>query len=71
VGTFTALAHTQKMLSSDGIGRIAGSTRVGINGYYPEFDLTKFYSLVIIFSTLGMILVLAYTGASPFIYFQF
>jgi alginate O-acetyltransferase complex protein AlgI len=73
VGTFTAIAHARRTLSSGrgGVERVSGSTHIGISGYYPELDLSKFSSLVIVFFTLGMILVLAYTGASPFIYFQF
>jgi alginate O-acetyltransferase complex protein AlgI len=43
----------------------------GINGFYPVLDLSKFWHLVIFFVTAGLIAGLAYTGANPFIYFQF
>jgi alginate O-acetyltransferase complex protein AlgI len=50
-------------------------TRTGdfmeINGFYPRLDLSKFWHLVIFFIVVGIIIGLAYTGANPFIYFQF
>ncbi len=39
-----------------------------VNGFYPVLDLTKFWSLVIFFVFIGLTVVLAYTGGSPFIY---
>ncbi|GHV73296.1 hypothetical protein AGMMS49940_05980 [Spirochaetia bacterium] len=42
-----------------------------INGFYPILDLSKLRHLVIFFAALGLIAGLAYTGANPFIYFQF
>ena len=39
-----------------------------INAFYPVFDLSKFWSLVIFFVFCGLTLCLAYTGGSPFIY---
>lgn len=39
-----------------------------VEGYYPLVDLTSFWGLVLFFVFLGMILCLAYTGGSPFIY---
>ncbi len=39
-----------------------------IDGYYPILDLSKFWSLVIFFVFCGLIVALAYTGGSPFIY---
>ena len=39
-----------------------------VNGYYPTVDLTTFGGLVKFFVFLGMLLCLAYTGGSPFIY---
>lgn len=39
-----------------------------IEGYYPILDLTKFLNLVAFFVFCGLILCLAYTGGSPFIY---
>lgn len=41
------------------------------NGYYGIMDLSKISSLIIWFVFLGLTIGLAYTGASPFIYFQF
>lgn len=40
----------------------------GIEGFYPLLDLNKFWSLVAFFVFCGLILCLAYTGGSPFIY---
>ena len=40
-------------------------------GYYKVFDLNKVSSLVILFVMIGLTIGLAYTGSSPFIYFQF
>lgn len=42
-----------------------------LNGYYPLFDLGTVRGLTIFFVFTGLTLALAYTGASPFIYFQF
>lgn len=42
-----------------------------IDGYYPLLDLTKFKSLVIFITILGMTICLAYTGGNPFIYGKF
>lgn len=39
-----------------------------INGYYPVLNLNAFWSLVLFFVFFGLILCLAYTGGSPFIY---
>lgn len=39
-----------------------------VEGYYPLMDLTKFTSQVVFFVFLGLIIALAYTGGSPFIY---
>ncbi len=46
-----------------------GQTRV--EGFYPVFDLTKFYGLVIFWTVVGLILGLGYVEGSPFIYFAF
>lgn len=40
-------------------------------GYYPILNLQKFWPLVLVLFLAGLILGLAYTGLSPFIYFQF
>lgn len=42
-----------------------------IRGFYPIMDLSSIKGLTALFITIGLILGLAYTGASPFIYFQF
>lgn len=42
-----------------------------IEGFYPIFDLNTIKGLVIFFTFVGLTLGLAYTGESPFIYFQF
>lgn len=42
-----------------------------VNGYYPMLNLTKFWHLVAFFVFCGLIICLAYTGGSPFIYGTF
>lgn len=42
-----------------------------IEGYYPQLDLTNFRHLTLFFIFCGLILGLAFTGASPFIYGAF
>lgn len=39
-----------------------------VDGFYPILNLSKFWSLVVFFVFVGLILCLAYTGGSPFIY---
>ena len=39
-----------------------------IEAFYPLLDLKKFWHLVLFFVEIGLILCLAYTGGSPFIY---
>ena len=39
-----------------------------VDGYYPLLDLKKFRHLLLFFVFCGLILCLAYTGGSPFIY---
>lgn len=39
-----------------------------VNGFYPILDLKKFSHLVIFFVFCGLLVCLAYTGGSPFIY---
>lgn len=46
-------------------------TKEFCNGYYEIMDLNKLSSLIIWFVVIGLTIGLAYTGASPFIYFQF
>ncbi|MCR5576395.1 MAG: MBOAT family protein [Oscillospiraceae bacterium] len=42
-----------------------------LDGYYPTVDLSGFRGLTAFFTFVGLTLCLAYTGQSPFIYFQF
>ena len=51
----------------------AHSRRLGIRptGYYPLVSLGSFTGLLAFFLFLGITVALAYTGQSPFIYFQF
>ena len=42
-----------------------------IQGFYPTVNLESVYGMVILFVAIGVCLMLAYTGSSPFIYFQF
>ena len=39
-----------------------------VEAFYPHFDLTSFWGLTLFFVFCGLILGLAYTGGSPFIY---
>ena len=41
------------------------------DGWYPTVDLTRFGGLTLFFAFVGLTLAVAYTGQSPFIYFQF
>lgn len=43
----------------------------GLEGYYPTVSLNSISGLVIFFCFVGLTLGLAYTGETPFIYFQF
>lgn len=42
-----------------------------VEGFYPVFNLNKFWSLVLVLFAAGLILGLAFTGGNPFIYLQF
>ena len=42
-----------------------------VHGFYPIFDLNKFWGLVALLVLIGITLGLAYTGGSPFIYGKF
>jgi len=42
-----------------------------VEGFYPILDLRKFWHLVLFFMEIGLVLCLAYTGGSPFIYGQY
>lgn len=60
----TALASLAAIIRS----RRNGSA---IEGYYPVVSLSSIKGLVIFFCFIGLTLGLAYTGETPFIYFQF
>ena len=49
------------------------SKRLGTKpeGYYPIVSLNSVWGLALLFAALGLTLVLAYTGETPFIYAQF
>ncbi len=42
-----------------------------INGYYPVVNLNNILGLTIFLVMCGLLLILAFTGESPFVYFQF
>ena len=42
-----------------------------VQGYYPVLNLNKFWHLVLFFIACGLMICLAYTGGSPFIYGTF
>ena len=42
-----------------------------VEAFYPILDLRKFWHLVLFFVEIGLLLCLAYTGGSPFIYGQY
>ncbi len=42
-----------------------------VNGYYPVLNLNKTTSLILFFTEILIIVMLAYTNSNPFIYFQF
>ena len=59
-----ALVHSKNKLNKNS-SKYNTST---IDGYYPQVKLESFWGLVIFFVFVGLILCLAYTGGSPFIY---
>jgi alginate O-acetyltransferase complex protein AlgI len=42
-----------------------------IDGFYPTVNLETVYGMSLLFVAIGVCFMLAYTGSSPFIYFQF
>ena len=42
-----------------------------VNGFYPILNLEKTSHQIIFITALGLIIIFAYTGSNPFIYFQF
>jgi alginate O-acetyltransferase complex protein AlgI len=50
---------------------IKNKNHAKIDGIYPILNLSSFWQLVIFFVEIGLIIGVGYTGANPFIYFQF
>lgn len=48
-----------------------GEKATEITAFYPCLDLTKFRNLIVFWTVVAFIIMLAYTGASPFVYAQF
>ena len=59
VATVIAIIHSRKQDKRE------------IDGFYPILDLNTISGLTIFFFTCGLIMCLAFTGESPFVYFQF
>jgi alginate O-acetyltransferase complex protein AlgI len=70
IGTMFAYAHVRKTPTVDS-QRSTVPYVAGVNGYYPTLNVSRVIDLTLIFTAIGLILTLAYTGVSPFIYFQF
>lgn len=49
----------------------ARKTKSEVNGYYPILNLDTVWGLTLFFVELGLLFGLAFTGESPFVYFQF
>ena len=65
-GSLAAMIHTKSKNLPDG-----RKNQSFVSGYYPVLDLSKFWNLVLFFAFCGLIISLAYTGGSPFIYGSF
>ena len=50
---------------------IKNTNQAQIDGVYPILNLSNFWHIVLFFVEIGLILGVGYTGANPFIYFQF
>lgn len=67
--TVLVIGSLAAAIKSKRCGRCSRKQNVcNIHGFYPILDLTKFWHLVLFFVFSGLILCLAYTGGSPFIY---
>lgn len=66
VASFTAYAVSKKNKLVSVKGNMSA-----VGAFYPILDLGKFWHLVIFFVEIGLVLCLAYTGGSPFIYGQY
>lgn len=60
--SFTASRHSRTE------GSTGKKNQSPVQGFYPLLDLTNFWQLTVFFVFCGLILCLAYTGGSPFIY---
>ncbi len=49
----------------------AKKEKVPVYGFYPILDLSTIKGLTLFMVEIGLILILAYTGENPFVYFQF
>ena len=49
----------------------SAKNKTPVTSFYPTLNLSTVFGLTILFVAIGVILGLAYTGGSPFIYFQF
>ena len=63
IATIMALCHSKKKQEKPAKHNVSC-----IDGYYPLLKLDSFWGLVVFFVFVGLILSLAYTGGSPFIY---
>jgi alginate O-acetyltransferase complex protein AlgI len=71
VWTFIAFAVVSIASISAMVKHRRGGGQGQVDGFYPVLDLSKFWHLVLFFVVIGLIAGVAYTGANPFIYFQF
>ena len=58
-------------LNSKKINTVKPKEKISVNGYYKIMDLSKISSLIIFFTTCGLIMILAYFGDTSFIYGSF
>jgi len=65
--------HHRKSVEVTALEQNAGYVygKYGVEGFYPVLDLSKLWSWVALFAALGVIVLFAYVGSSPFIYAQF
>lgn len=66
IASFSAYMQSKKKQLSP-----AKCNMSAVEGFYPILDLGKFWHLVLFFMEIGLVLCLAYTGGSPFIYGQY
>jgi alginate O-acetyltransferase complex protein AlgI len=63
IGYFAAALHSKKNPDKQG--------RVIYEGYYPLVNLNTIKGITIFLFVIGLIIIFAYTGNNPFVYFQF